>query len=436
MTKNDHWPWAQTKPLILPFRKREAQDRFRVFLDSCVGSPPLTFDPSAAASDLRPTNSSDTSVSVVIAVCDDPRFDDYTLTPKKFETIVNALITKGALLDFGDGEPFETISVRAICSAWRSFFGELRQDDEIHEPEYIEFILHLLNTAAVVHCWDQHVNFNGRRSTVTDPFVKNEVRDWWKSDPAFAELDALVRREDNDGAPRLWMSRPTHAPYSHTNTGTGTGTGTDKIDRLNGDDLLDGGAGNDFLYGGTDDDTIYGDTGNDTIGGFGADLLDGGPGSDELRGLVGDDTIYGRGGDDKLFGDKGNDTLSGGKADDLLIGGDSDVDAGDGAAFIYCQSGNDPINARPDNDTVVGVEATDHVLPEGVVEAREAHLVTKFQDTLDTTLLDIEADQVVELLFQDPEIMDGIFDHVNENQLHAPTFGHPPPARRYEDNLL
>ncbi|MGF1464058.1 MAG: calcium-binding protein [Maricaulaceae bacterium] len=118
-----------------------------------------------------------------------------------------------------------------------------------------------------------------------------------------------------------------------------TVVGTDGGERFEtgaGDDVITAGGGADQVLAGAGNDTLSGGAGNDFLNaGAGDDTLDGGAGADSLVGGVGDDLLIGAAGADTLIGGGGADTIA-----DALAG--------------------------LDGDTILGLEAQDSILVEGV----------------------------------------------------------------------
>ncbi|MEX0280535.1 MAG: M10 family metallopeptidase [Arenibacterium sp.] len=135
--------------------------------------------------------------------------------------------------------------------------------------------------------------------------------------------------------------------------------------------------------GGNGDDRLIGNaSNNDLKGKFGNDSLKGGSGKDILHGGQGDDVLRGGNGRDKLLGGEGNDLLIGGKGKDVLNGvSGSDTLTGNGGAdrFVFTNS--------------VG-----------------AHVITDFQDGLDSVVFRGNGDLDRVLSFAEEQGGDVIFD--------------------------
>jgi Ca2+-binding RTX toxin-like protein len=145
-----------------------------------------------------------------------------------------------------------------------------------------------------------------------------------------------------------------------------------------GDDTIKGGQGSDILFGddgafdsvtggidtisgGLDNDLISGDGGNDTLTGeVGNDVLYGGAGSDAIEGGAGDDIVYGGSGYRGLVGVKKLGTND--ASDERVYGGNrADFFAGNAAASVESNDGDDAIQAGLGSDSMDGQGGNDRV---------------------------------------------------------------------------
>ena len=153
-----------------------------------------------------------------------------------------------------------------------------------------------------------------------------------------------------------------------------------------GNDEVRSGSGNDYLYGGTGNDTLFGGSGDDTLVGIdGSNSLDGEEGSDKYivgsfdlvadTGLSGTDRVFldttgganfdltGWYGFEVLVGTGGGDFVDATSLSEggsyLPKGGDDTLLLGDGADYIYGDTGNDSLHGGGGEDTIVGYLGAD-----------------------------------------------------------------------------
>jgi Ca2+-binding RTX toxin-like protein len=126
--------------------------------------------------------------------------------------------------------------------------------------------------------------------------------------------------------------------------------------------------------------------GNDTlIAGNGAALLLGQLGNDRLVGGAGNDTLDGSAGDDTLNGGGGRDTLTGDTGNDVLNGGTGDdtLSGGDDNDLLFGNAGNDLLGGDAGDDVLFGDNGQRVNLPSGRVRYESVNPGTQGNDTLD-----------------------------------------------------